>query len=95
MILSEKLKKTYEQNGFCIIKKLFTDTEIKNLNNRIRLFIKNESKKLKGKDINRTLKNKVNTMHDIDKHDLYFKKFSQKKKNNECCKIFLRIRTRF
>ena len=89
MNIHSNFKRIYDEDGFCIIKKFFSKTEIKELNYKIKHFLKNKSKNLKGKDINRINNKIINTMHDIDKHDSFFKKFSKKKCILDTAKILL------
>jgi phytanoyl-CoA hydroxylase len=80
MNLYKSLKEEYVKSGFCLVKSFFTKDEIEDLDETLKKFLDEKSHNLKGKDINKTKNNQVNTMHDIDKHEDYFKKFSQKKK---------------
>lgn len=89
MINFENLKSDFFKNGFCIVKNFFSEDEIKELDKRLKDFLKNKSKILKGRDINRTSNNSINTMHDIDKHEDYFSNFSKKKKILSLSKLLL------
>lgn len=84
-----KNKLYFDQNGFCVINSFFNATELKKLDKKVKNFIKNKSKKLKGKNINFTKNKTVNTMHDVNKFEKYFKKFALQKKNFNLAKFFL------
>ena len=72
--------KTYFNNhGFCIINSFLTRRELNQLNNKVKNFIKNKSKDLKGRNINLTKnKNQILCMISINSinisKDLLWKK---------------------
>ena len=74
----DKEIENYKENGYCIIRGFISKTAVRKLNTKINLFFKKEINKLKGKDVNFS-NNKINSVHDIDKFDNYFKKFSKQK----------------
>ena len=76
----EKLKFEFNKNGFCISKNFFSKSEILELDKKLKEFLELKSSVLKGRDINRTFDNSVNTLHDIDKHENYFSNFAKKEK---------------
>jgi phytanoyl-CoA hydroxylase len=85
----ENLKFKFKKNGFCISKNFFLKNEILELDKKLKEFLELKSTALKGKDINRTLDNSVNTMHDIDKHEKYFSNFAKKEKIINLARLFL------
>ena len=85
----ENLKLEFKKNGFCISKNLFSKNEILELDKKLKEFLELKSTTLKGRDINRTLDNSVNTMHDIDKHEKYFSNFAKKEKILYLSRLFL------
>jgi len=89
MLKYSKNKSYFNQHGFCVINSFFNRIELKNLNKKVKSFIQEKSKKLKGKNINFTKNKTVNTLHDVNKFDKYFKKFALKKKNLDLAKFFL------
>lgn len=91
----EKLKFEFNQNGFCISKNLFSKNEILELDKKLKEFLESKSSLLKGRDINRTSDNSVNTMHDIDKHENYFSNFAKKEKIINLSKILLNSEPEF
>ena len=88
-------KKEFLKSGFCLIKSFFTVHEIESLDKRLKIFLDEKSNFLRGKDINKTKNNQVNTMHDIDKHEDYFKEFSHKKKILDLAKFLLDAEAEF
>ncbi len=90
-----KNKTYFDNHGFCIINSFLTRRELNQLNNKVKNFIKNKSKNLKGRNINLTKNKKPNTLHDIDKFDKYFKRFAMKKKNIQLAKFFLNSNPEF
>lgn len=85
----ENLKIEFNKNGFCIFKDLFSNNEILELDNKLKEFLELKSGVLKGRDINRTIDNSINTMHDIDKHEEYFSNFAKKEKILNLSKLLL------
>ena len=75
----EKEIRSYNKFGYCVIRGFISKKTLINLNIKIDKFFKEYSTKLKGKDINFSKNNKVNSMHDIDKFDPFFKKFAKQK----------------
>ena len=73
----EKLKLEFNKSGFCISKNFFSKSEILELDKKLKEFLELKSSVLKGRDINRTFDNSVNTLHDIDKHENYFSNFAK------------------
>ena len=84
-----KAKIFFNQYGFCVINSFLKQVELKSLNKKIKSFIQKKKNTLKGKDINFTKNKNVNTMHDVNKFENYFKKFSLKKKNIDLADFFL------
>ena len=76
----EKVKKNFDKDGFCVLDKFYSQNEIQKLDSKVKDFIEFKSNYLKGRDINKTSDNSINTMHDIDKHDQYFEIFSNSQK---------------
>lgn len=95
MHLYKTLKQEYKTNGFCLAKAFFDSNEIDDLDRKLKNFLDKKSQYLRGKDINRTKNNQVNTMHDIDKHENYFKEFSHKKKILELANFLLESEVEF
>ena len=85
---------SYNKNGYCIVRNLLETKQLKQLNKRINNFFKNTSNKLKGKDINFT-QNKINSIHDIDKFDSYFKRISKNKKILKIVKKIINAKVEF
>ena len=89
MNLYKTIKQDYLKIGFCLVKNFFSKKEIEVLDEKLKKFLDEKSHDLKGKDINRAENNQVNTMHDIDKHEDYFKEFSHKKKILKLAEVLL------
>lgn len=89
MLKYSKNKIFFNQYGFCVINSFLSQAELKSLNKKVKSFIKKKTDKLKGKNINFTKNKTVNTMHDVNKFENYFKIFSMKKKNLELANFFL------
>ena len=89
MLKYSKNKSHFDKYGFCVIDSFFNHTEVKNLDKKIKSFIQKKAKLLKGKNINFTKNKIINTMHDVDKFEKYFKKFALKKKNLDLASFFL------
>ena len=71
--------KDYKEKGFCLVKNLVTRKEAGILKKRVEKNIYNFQRNIKKtRDINYS-KDSVNSIHDIDKYDKFFKKFSKKK----------------
>jgi len=87
--VQETLLKEYKKNGFIIINNFFDKLEINELDIQVKKFLSTKALKLKGKDVNFTDSKSVNTAHDVDKFDVYFKEFSKKNKVREIVKFFL------
>ena len=68
--------KNYKKNGFWVVRNFINKKKVNELNYKINKFFEKKSKKLQGKDIN-FVNTKINSIHDIDKFDYYFKKFSK------------------
>ena len=92
-MLDQQIKK-YNRDGFCTIRSFITRKKVKELNLKINNFFISKSKKLQGKDINFT-GNKINSIHDVDKFDNYFKKFSKQKSILKTIKKFLNTAVEF
>tara|TARA_B100000787_G_scaffold37410_1_gene26353 strand:+ start:89 stop:838 length:750 start_codon:yes stop_codon:yes gene_type:complete len=84
-----KHKSNFVKDGFCLIESFLSPAELKKLSIIVKKFIKYKSSKLTGKNINYADKDKVNTLHDVDKFDSKFKTFALKKKYKDLAKIFL------
>ena len=93
MLKYSKNKSHFDKYGFCVIDSFFNHTELKNLNKKVKSFIQKKSKVLKGKNINFTKNKTINTMHDVNKFEKYFKKFALKKKKLRFSKFFFRLHT--
>ena len=93
-MLSNKLRE-YKNNGFTLIPGFFIEDEILDLTNHVNKFLKRKAINLKGKNVNFANKKIVNTAHDVDKFDLYFKNFSKKKKILEIAKFFINSEIEF
>jgi len=91
----KNLKLEFDKNGFCIFKNFFSESEILELDKKLKEFLELKSGTLKGRDINRTSDNSVNTMHDIDKHENYFSNFAKKEKILSLSKILLNSEPQF
>ena len=85
MKLNLKDFKKYQNDGVIRVNKVFSKSEIKNLKKKIDLYIKNNAKFLKGKEIN-FIKNEVNSIHLFK--DLFFRKFSNQLKILELGSFF-------
>jgi phytanoyl-CoA hydroxylase len=91
----KNLKVDFDTDGFCVAKNLFQDDEILELDKKLQEFLENKSEILKGRDINRTPNNSINTMHDIDKHENYFSNFAKKEKIVSLSKLLLNSEPEF
>ena len=87
MKLNPKDFKKYKNNGVIRVKKVFSRSEIINLKKNIDLYIKKNTKILKGKEIN-FIQDQVNSIHLFK--DVFFKKFSNQSKILELGKFFLK-----
>ncbi len=87
MKLNLKDFKTYRNDGVIRVKNVFSKTEIKNLKKKIDLYIKNNSKSLKGKEIN-FIQNEINSIHLFK--DIFFKNFSNQEKIISIGQFFLK-----
>ena len=87
MKLNPKDFTKYKNNGVIRVKKVFSRSEIINLKKNINLYIKKNSKILKGKEIN-FIQDQVNSIHLFK--DVFFKKFSNQSKILELGKFFLK-----
>jgi len=90
----EKEIENYSKNGFCVVRNFFPKKTVKKLNEKINNFFKSRSKNLKGKNINFS-KSKINSLHDIDKFDPFFKKFSKQRFIIQTAEKFLRSKANF
>ena len=86
--------KNYKKNGFCVVRNFINKKKVNELNYKINKFFEKKSKKLQGKDIN-FVNTKINSIHDIDKFDYYFKKFSKQKHLNKIIRKFLNSQAEF
>ena len=77
MKLSNKKFEIYSNDGVVKVNKVFSNKEISLLKKKIDLYLKKNSLKLKGKDIN-YIKYQINSVHLFK--DKFFKKFSNQKK---------------
>ena len=91
MKLNPKDFKKYQNDGVIRINKVFSKSEIKNLKKKIDLYIKNNAKFLKGKEIN-FIQNEVNSIHLFK--DVFLKKFSNQLKILELGKFFFKEKTK-
>ena len=85
MNLDLKYLKNYSNDGVVKIRKVFSIKEISLLKKKINIYIKKNSSKLKGKEIN-YINNEVNSVHLFT--DKFFKTFSNQKKNFRLRKFF-------
>lgn len=73
----------FNENGWCIIRNLFSKNELKKINDQLKIFLKKNFKKYSGRDINfagkKKLLNQINSFHKLNDCN-YFKKLSNKKK---------------
>ena len=83
-----KNRSHFNKYGYCIINSFFSKKEIINLDKKVESFIKKKSNKLKGKNINFTKNKSINTVHDVDKFESFFKKFALRKKNLDLAGFF-------
>lgn len=90
-----KNKSHFKKFGYCIINSFFSEKEISNLDKKVERFIKKKSNKLKGKNINFTKNKSINTVHDVDKFESFFKKFALRKKNLDLASFFLDSKPEF
>ena len=90
-----KNKSHFNKYGYCIINSFFNKKEIVNLDKKVETFIKKKSNKLKGKNINFTKNKSINTVHDVDKFESFFKKFALRKKNLDLAGFFLDSKPEF
>ncbi len=90
-----KNKSHFNKYGYCIINSFFNKKEIVNLDKKVETFIKKKSNKLKGKNINFTKNKSINTVHDVDKFENFFKKFALRKKNLDLAGFFLDSKPEF
>ncbi len=93
--MNNSLLKEYQKNGFVIVKNFFDDQEIKTLNKEVQNFLSTKALQLTGKDINFTKSKSVNTAHDVDKFDEYFKEFAKKRKIEKLVGFFLNSEIEF
>ena len=87
MKLNLKDFKTYRNDGVIRVKNVFSKMEIKNLKKKIDLYIRNNSKSLKGKEIN-FIQNEINSIHFFK--DIFFKNFSNQEKIISIGQFFLK-----
>jgi len=90
----EKEITDYKKNGFCVVHKFVPIKTVNKLNSKINKFFKEKSKNIKGKNINFS-KNKINSLHDIDKFDPFFKKFAKQKLVINMIEKFLKSKADF
>tara|TARA_B100001175_G_C19507910_1_gene641964 strand:- start:2697 stop:3464 length:768 start_codon:yes stop_codon:yes gene_type:complete len=90
-----KFKTFYDAKGYCHIKRFLSKSETKLLDQRVKKFINIKSKKLKGRNINFSKNNSINTLHDVDKFENSFKKFAKKSKNLKLASFFLKSKAQF
>lgn len=82
----KKKRLDFDRLGVVIIKNLFDNNEISNLENKINIYIKKNKKNLKGKSVN-FINNEINSIHEF--RDIFFKKFSIQKKIIQLSSIML------
>ena len=91
----EKNIDNYNKNGFSVMRNFIPKQKLFKLNIKIKKFLKKKEKNLKGKNINYSSGNRVNSAHDIDKFDPFFKKFSNQKFIIQMVEKFLQSKTVF
>ena len=89
MNLDLKYLKNYSDDGVVKIRKVFSIKEISLLKKKINIYIKKNSSKLKGKEIN-YINNEVNSVHLFT--DKFFKTFSNQKKILDLGNFFLKTK---
>ena len=67
MLKLDKTKNKFQKDGFVILKKIFSNKEIKKLIKEIK-YIKKKSIKIKNPHLHYTKDKKVNTIHNINKY---------------------------
>ncbi len=77
MNIYQKNKLEFDKFGVTVVKNLFNNKEINNLELKIKKYIKENKNNLKGKDIN-FIKKEINSIHKFK--DKFFNKFSKQKK---------------
>ena len=87
--MNNKLLKEYEENGFTKVNNFFNEIEINELDKQVQNFLSTKALDLNGKDVNFTNSKSVNTAHDVDKFDEYFREFSKNEKISNLVKFFL------
>ncbi len=87
MKLNLKDFKTYQKDGVIRVKNVFSKIEVNCLKKKIDTYINNNSKNLKGKEIN-FIKKEINSIHFFK--DIFFKKFSNQEKILSIGKFFLK-----
>jgi phytanoyl-CoA hydroxylase len=75
----KNLKKAFYNNGWVKIESFFTEKQINKINKELDIFVKNIAPKLKPGEIHYA-KNKINTIHVLDKYSKFFKKLLHSKK---------------
>ena len=88
----EKIYENYKKNGWVKIENFLSKKDLYKIKKKIDIFLQNESKNYRGRDINFVGKSndpkKINSFHKM--HDLkWVKEFSKKKKTKELIKVFL------
>ena len=81
-----QLKKKYDQNGYVVIKDLFKKQEINKAGDDLEEFVSKNLKKFKGRDINKTKNNIINSVHFMNNWN-----WSKKFKNNNQLKNIVQI----
>ena len=93
--MNDKFLKEYKENGFTKINNFFEEVEMEELDKQVQNFLSTKALNLTGKDVNFTSSKNVNTAHDVDKFDKYFKEFSKKDKILKVVKFFLNSEIEF
>ena len=88
----EKIYENNKKNGWVKIENFLSKKDLYKIKKKIDIFLQNESKNYRGRDINFVGKSndpkKINSFHKM--HDLkWVKEFSKKKKTKELIKVFL------